>query len=247
MSTTVEHIEHHRPEKTKEALDKKNKNIWLIIGSFLLDMLPVIFGILIAISINGWREKNKEHKLEKFYLRNIKSSAAEEMKRLGSEKDVFTEIKKAQTYILRNTRDIEKFNWQELYPHINVFLSDFSSSIKNTAFIAMQNTGNLNIISNKKILEQLISLYEKKIPFMEHSIELYMNFKRQELIPLMNKTYSVAMLDSNQTKKQMRQLLTSLEYQNIMREIPIEEIIQLYNETIEMYKELDTELGNELS
>ena len=47
---------------------KKHSSFWRIAGSFLLDMLPIVFGILIAVSINSWREKSHTKEFEKFYL-----------------------------------------------------------------------------------------------------------------------------------------------------------------------------------
>ena len=100
----MEHHSHHvehKPHHTEKELRKKDWRFWNVIGSFLLDMLPIIFGILIAVGINNWREHRSEKKQEVFYLKIIQGRLKFTLQQLLDERSQYGEVAGGHKIILR--------------------------------------------------------------------------------------------------------------------------------------------------
>lgn len=51
------HIEHPKSKRTKAAVRRKG-HFTTVLKAFFIDMVPLILGILIALSLNGIKERN---------------------------------------------------------------------------------------------------------------------------------------------------------------------------------------------
>src|SRR5215204_5107555 len=142
MSEHIHHVEHHKPVLTEAALRKKDRKIGRILGSFFLDMLPVIFGILIAVGINSWRESKHDKKIERFYLTNIKKNLDANITDLEFDVSYFTKINEAQKFF----SDSAGTHRDSLAKYYSYFFYVIQPQLSNTAFLTLQNTGKLDII-----------------------------------------------------------------------------------------------------
>jgi hypothetical protein len=238
MDGHIHHVEHHKPVLTEAQL-KKNKRNWLrIAGAFFLDMLPIILGILIATGINEWRDNSHRRHLEIVSLKQIRNTIESQRKVLENEMNSFIELQSARSLIF-SAIGKSVISHDSLYPAINNFLVDIQPDIKNIGFFMLQNTGKLDIISNKDILDRLINLYQFTGPELEKMVGLYTSYKRTYLVPHMNKNYSVAIKSNkNDHTMQIYRLINGLEYENIMRQIPLRQIVAKYEMIIQEHSEL---------
>jgi hypothetical protein len=228
---------HHKPKRTK-ALVKPSSKVLKFLVAFLLDMLPIILGILIAVGINNWNEKRKDHEQERFYLSNIESSLHESIKSLQEGKSLYEDVLFSQKYILKYYRG-SHLDKDSMYPNITVFLVDVYPDLPNIGFRTLQNTGKLDILSNKEILSGLISLYEFQLPKLQRLVELYLDYKRNQLIPLINSNFLIASFES-------KKLLDQIQFRNIMMQLPLANIISGYDELLDTHKKLLSKICSEL-
>src|SRR5687767_1090780 len=136
MEGHIHNVE-HKPGRTKKQLKSENKSVWRILGSFILDMLPIIFGILIAVSINSWKETSHTKDLEKFYLTNIKKNIDDNIKGLEFDMKNYSQLHQTQKYFL------DSKNEQRPADSLRMFYRFFwiiQPQFHNTGFIALQNT-----------------------------------------------------------------------------------------------------------
>jgi NADH:ubiquinone oxidoreductase subunit 5 (subunit L)/multisubunit Na+/H+ antiporter MnhA subunit len=150
---------------------KTGKYLKYAIGEILL----VIIGILIAVSINNWNEDRKLEKVEQSILKDLKQEmtinlkalelviegnersfqGAEEIRALFLDREAFDKI--SDTTFLRLIR---KMNWNVTYDPQNGILNSIISS------------GQINQLSNKGLKYLLASLKEMTTDALENSMNI---------------------------------------------------------------------------
>jgi hypothetical protein len=188
--------------------NKFSKYLIYAIGEIVL----VVIGILIALSINNRNERGNNQKLVSIYksellndleldvshFKNHLSLATEENKRIDS---IRTLLKKSTCNIDSLNNIIKKgLTFIRKEPYIMVASTEFPV-VSNNTFISLQNSGQITLLENK-LQEELVSFYgyTKKYSFMINEIignknELYFDFiksvpyKQSELNIINSKLY----------------------------------------------------------
>jgi hypothetical protein len=159
--------------------NKTGKYLKYAIGEILL----VIIGILIAVSINGWNEDRKQKKAEQSILKDLKQEMIINLKALEfaieeNEKSFQTAIEMRALFKDRATFDkmpdslfyesIRKLNWNVTYDPQNGILNSIISS------------GQINQLSNKELKYLLASLKELTTDAIENTRKI--EAQRDDLI-----------------------------------------------------------------
>jgi len=133
------------------------------------EILLVVIGILIALQVNSWNEQRKLHINELHYLANLKN----DLKLNIAEIDKYIATRKSRTasaykilehYEGKPVTDFDEFNRNA----VNVYTWQEFFQIDNT-FQELTNSGNLSIISNDSIKNNLYNLetFYKKLKYEE--------------------------------------------------------------------------------
>ena len=136
---------------------KTGKYLKYAIGEIIL----VVIGILIALSINNWNERRKDNNLKQTFLLKLKSNLQDDIsnfKEVGKINERYLMHIDSALTIINNH---ESYNTEDLQRHLK-FLN--RSSRFNTNRIAFDNIisiGKVNIIENDSITEKLFSYYRK--------------------------------------------------------------------------------------
>ncbi len=149
--------------KTRKKMADDNEPVKYLryaIGEIIL----VVIGILIALSINNWNENRKDHVLEKEYLSRLKE-------------DIKFDISWTNNYILdRYKRKIESLENGKAYYQGNYVIKDTlqflidigyggvfgnaSWNLNKNTYNELISTGNLRKIENDTLRNQIINYYE---------------------------------------------------------------------------------------
>ncbi|QYH40847.1 hypothetical protein GYM62_19335 [Algoriphagus sp. NBT04N3] len=138
--------------------DKVRNYIWYALGEIFL----VMIGILLALQVNNWNEERKEKKLSDEYLSRI----AEDLDRLveisGNQKqkmrEILSSITEAQQLLERGTplSDYEK----EIVDFAKVWFPRTTNQLPTMlTYEEMKESGNLNLIRNIPLRNELAELY----------------------------------------------------------------------------------------
>ena len=137
--------------------NKTGKYFKYAIGEILL----VVIGILIALSINNWNEKRKDNVLKQTFLLKLKSNLQDDIskfKEVGeTNKRYLMHIDSALT-ILNNH---ESYNTTDLQRHLKYLNRSSRFNTNRIAFDNILSIGKVNIIENDAITEKLFSYYIK--------------------------------------------------------------------------------------
>jgi len=137
--------------------NKFSKYLVYAIGEIVL----VVIGILIALSINNWNEKRKDNNLKQTFLLKLKSNLQDDIsnfKKLSETNERhLIHIDSALT-ILNNH---ESYNTMDLQRHLYILNRSSRFNTNRIAFDNLLSIGKVNIIENDSITEMLFSYYIK--------------------------------------------------------------------------------------
>ena len=208
--------------------NKTGKYLKYAIGEIVL----VVIGILIALSINNWNENRKERTIEINYLKNIKSDLNKEFKnnrkfaefRLGKSKassyllntDEPKSIENAKTYI-DNYETV--FLWNTFVPNNNTFKELISS-------------GRLSLISNDSIKNQLLELDKIYADISINENHMRREFEHYLYDIQINNTSGLDLFDNSKPYYGFPERLSISDIPNLKREKMISDSQWLYKNEV---------------
>lgn len=139
------------------AEGKTGKYLKYAIGEIIL----VVIGILIALSINNWNEDRKESSIEQNYLKRLlidiesdygkltlsKGLSQERINQINLLTDVIKNPVLVNTYPKQIIVSIEKISWRSYLPLSRIVYSELLSS------------GNMSLIQSENLRESLLKYY----------------------------------------------------------------------------------------
>lgn len=148
--------------KIRQQLLTENK-----IGRYLLyaigEIVLVVIGILIALQVNNWNEKQKQQQLEKEYYCRLLEDAMLDKEQLNNLLGLAQERLAASNQAVRllHKGDVRKIDiGTQILLATKAIYSDFKPN--NSAYEDLKSGANLNIISDKSIIKAL-NLYFNKV------------------------------------------------------------------------------------
>jgi len=137
--------------------NKFSKYLIYAIGEILL----VVIGILIALNINNWNENQKTIKLERVFLErlqvDLETDAIYFIRRIKESDDL---IKRGGFYFHESYKTQKNFkDYKTLIDTLKWNSEHFV--VQNSTYNELNNSGQLNIISNRKLKDKILSHYFK--------------------------------------------------------------------------------------
>jgi uncharacterized protein DUF6090 len=137
------------------------------------EVVLVVIGILIALSINTWNEKRKERNKELIYLANIKEDIKLNIASLEEFIEARTETVAAVDSLLVYFNNPQLLNINT-FNYYNLIILEWYPFIQHSnTYDELLNSGNLTMISNKEIKNELQNIQKKfeSIAFIENEMQ----------------------------------------------------------------------------
>jgi len=173
------------------------------------EIVLVVIGILIALSINHWNEKRKERNRELIYLNNIK----EDIKLNIASLEVFIvtrgETVNSVSIILEGFNGKQKIDYNTFNFHNLNILEWYPFVQHSNTLEELMNSGNFTIISNKTIKNELQNMQKKyeEILFIENEIQQdYERYLYQPYFNLVDLETSLKNYEDQSNKKETTKL-----------------------------------------
>lgn len=235
------HIEHHKPVHTHNALEKK-KGFWVILKELFIDMIPVVIGILIALSFNSIKESWKEKKEETYYLNRIKNDLEQDLKELKEDIESYEirrySIKYLQAYDLNENK----------YPdsaliYLSTLFGTTAPNVSNAAYVTLQSSGKFDIIQNKQITENLVTLYSDIVKSLTNTTTSFSEFKQRYFNDVIHTEFDLTQLKNGKT---LKEILSNLKIKNAFKILWFDEVIGRYKKAIKKHEEIINDISEEL-
>lgn len=167
--------------------NKISKYLFYAVGEVVL----VVIGILIALSINNWNENRKNAALESYYLNSLRSNIIQDTTNYGIKlRDINRTLTELDSAAIKLNLDSNEELWTDKAP--GIFMSTFNVNSETSVIEDLKSTGNLSLISNKKIIDSVLVYYkgidETKVG-INNSLQTY---ARETIGPYLMMKYEVA-------------------------------------------------------
>ena len=151
--------------------NKMSKYLKYAIGEILL----VIIGILIAVSINSWNENRKLHIAEQSILKDLKQEMASNLKALeaaikGNERSFQTALQFRALF--KDREAFDKMSDREFYLSITHLNWNGTYDPQNGILNSIISSGQINQLSNKELKYLLASLKELTKDALENTVKI---------------------------------------------------------------------------
>jgi len=145
--------------------NKTSKYFKYAIGEITL----VMVGILLALQVNNWNEKQKDNDLEQTFLIKLKSNLKDDVAsyyQLNETHKMYIKHFDSALVILKNHRG---YNAKDLQKHLKFLIYSSRFTTNKIAFNNLLSIGKMNIIKNDSLTDKLF-LYYRKVQAVKESV-----------------------------------------------------------------------------
>ena len=172
--------------------NKTGKYLKYAIGEIIL----VVFGILIALSINNWNESRKDRISEQVILKQLKSEFNSNLKQLDEKIGIRDYMMNSAIQLLATIDNPGTRNIDSIEMHL-------AKTIPYTTFDPILNdlatSGNLRLIKNDS-LKALLSVWTSEIVQVTEGEQTWAKYRNEIYIPFLIKNYQVRTLRNKSMK-----------------------------------------------
>ncbi|WP_051229694.1 DUF6090 family protein [Psychroserpens burtonensis] len=202
---------------------KTGKYLKYALGEIIL----VVIGILIALSINNWNELRKTNNNQEKYLKLLKVESLKNLNEVNRYKDLVTDMHSWQLTAM-NLIDANHDTISESYlskTFVNIIGSSYSFDFENSTLSELKNSGELKNVSNDSLRKYLTALEPlvMKIKQVEQDVEISLDEVTEYLKPRISfrkmliesdtETY-FGLPNSTKPKKSIIPILENEEFEN---------------------------------
>ena len=131
------------------------------------EIVLVVIGILIALSINKWNDNQKKLKQEKTHLQNIQNDLKAQIKTLDNYIEFQNLIIEDSKNIIQHYENNGGFNKMErIYPMLNDLIVRTTFINKNISLSEIINSSEINILRNEVLIRKLLEFNQSVLTFM---------------------------------------------------------------------------------
>jgi hypothetical protein len=181
------------------------------IGEIIIEILIIVFAILLSLFLERWRQNQEDHHLEKKFLQGLKVDLTKDFDELKSASSKWISMRDAAKYFLKPAQmllrdDSSNFYAYKLFHNVYFFPNT-------NRYEALKTTGKLDVIGNEQLQNDIIDLYQTKIPDLQQQINFFNDFLNTQV-----KNYLIQNLKRDSTNSTVidKSFFSNAELKNIL-------------------------------
>jgi hypothetical protein len=205
-------------------------------------------GISITLTLEEWRDNNKENHLEQIYLKNLQSDVGTDLTSLSLAITGTDSLLQRGNELLGYTRSADNKNISpgQVYGDVRAILGRPNFISSDASFTDLKSSGNLHLIKDIRLKNLLFAYYNET----QHIKEVQ-DAERQTTITLSGayflKQFPLDEIRSQEisfTTKEMYAILKNIEFGNnvLLRVLNRKELLDIYQRTDSLAKQLHDDL-----
>ncbi len=223
-----------------KALTSREKNWRHKLIDILVEIIIIVFAVSISIWFHNWSDELKDRNLENEFLKGLRTDLQSDLKEMTGDMAAYHAILNGMLYFRKvgagqplNQDSLKNYNW--------IFFASVRKQARISRFEALKSSGKLDIIENKELLANIISLYQEINPTIAESDRQFTSYNNNKIGALID---SYAKLDSSNNITNWLQIFRSSPFRMaLFRDNTIREIIRSYesgiNKCNEIIKQID--------
>jgi molybdopterin converting factor small subunit len=225
-----------------ETLSSRQKNWRHKLQDILVEILIIIFAVSVSIWFHNWSEELKDRKLEKEFLTGLRADLQSDLKEMKGDTAAYHVILNGALYFRRvgageslNADSLKNYNW--------IFFANVRKQARTNRFEALKSSGKLDIIENKALLANIISLYQEINPTITEGDREFTSYNINKIGTLID---SHSKLDTANNITNWLELFRNTQFRMaLFRDNSIREIIRAYEEGINKCNEIILQIDSQ--
>ena len=154
----------------------KELPIWHKISEFLIEILIIVFAVTISIWFHNRSEHAHEQAEVKAFLLGLKSDLNDDIKEMQNDQESFRNQGKIFSYIT-SLKIKEPLDKDTLKKYVHFLFVATALNPNDGRFEGFKSSGKIGTIENKVLQNDIMDLYQEKIPSLQASSLGYNNWK----------------------------------------------------------------------
>ncbi len=209
----------------------------------VIEILIIVFAVSLSIWLHNWSEQRHEHALEKNFLTGLKEDLQNDITEMKGDISSYNTSLYAIAYFNRviqgeplNNDSAKKYNW--------TFYNTTQLVPDNSRFEGLKASGQLPIIENKSLLDNILTLYQTDIPNLLNLNRVYNEGKTNRLVTYLDGH----LINTKNGTTNLETVLRQPYLQNLFgrSESPVHEILDQYDTVMVHSQKLITQIDKEL-
>jgi len=231
----------HTKKVLKVATDPK-KHWKEKLGEIILEIFIIVFAITLSLYLHERAEKREDRHLQDEFLLGLQEDLQNDIKELTEDSLSYIRNGKAFRYFKhlgldQSLPDSVPFYWNNLF-NTNILIPNDSR------FQGLKSAGKLYVIGDKKLLNDILDLYQEKIPALLMTTHMFADLKNNRLTPFLENNLTNTDRNDNNLKALLK---TSPQLRNYMSyALFIEAILIRYHEVLDQSRLLIGEISKEV-
>lgn len=212
------------------------------LGEIMLEIFIIVFAISLSLYLHERAEKQEDHHLQNEFLLGLKEDLQNDIRELTEDSLSYIKSQKGFRYFRnlgydQSLPDSVAFYWNVLW-NSNILIPNDSR------FQGLKSAGKLYVIDDKKLLNDVLDLYQEKIPALLMATQIFTDFRYNRLTPFLENNLT----NNSQTDNNLKALLkSSSQLRNYMSyDALIGFIIIRYHQVLEHSRLLIDEITKEV-
>ncbi len=189
------------------------------LSEYLIEFIIIVLGITLSFILNEWRNNRDNRAAEIEALQAIHADLIADSTTVGKEIKLSNSYEKYYGYFLQNIKN-KNAKQDSIVQALNVFGNYTTFEIRNVNFQQLQATGQLRLISNKKILTQIVNLYANEYENIKEYVHIDRVMVLEQILPFLIKESNLSLYKLYARKdilklKEYKNLLNDKAFQNL--------------------------------
>ena len=149
-------------KKVYKIWNSPNHGFWHKFKEFFIEIIIIVFAVTISIWFHNLSEKRHEQAEARAFLTGLKGDLQKDIEEMNSdtlsyhEQYHFFKLLSDSAETIKDTVVLDNNNW--MFSNTTALIPNISR------FEALKYSGRMNTIENKELLDEILNLYEEKIP-----------------------------------------------------------------------------------
>ena len=218
-------------------------SFWHKCKEFLLEIIIIVFAVTISIWFHNMSEKRHERAEARTFLIGLKGDLQKDIEEMNSdtlsyyEQYHFFKLLSDSAATIKDTVVLDNNDW--MFSNTTALIPNISR------FEALKYSGKMNTIENKELLDEILNLYEEKIPKLVDEGKAIAVFKNNLIASYFDEKM---LFGSNREQQLLQQIKTDEKLQYIFKRCRsnMMYIISLYKDVIAQNNKLIKMIDEEL-
>jgi hypothetical protein len=199
-------------------------------GEILVDVFIIVFAVSLSLYLHGRAEKKGERHIEEAFLLGLKTDLKNDLVELSNDSTMYEKVKSGFNYFLKAGWSEVSFSNDSAVKYRNILYNTTDLQPNDSRFQGLKASGKLYVIEDEELLNDILNLYQEKIPILLMQTHSFTHFKKERLSPYLD---THLFYDANNVSN-MATVVKDGVFNNYMRNVGnINNILQYYHQVLD--------------